>query len=390
MTDAVSARDLARTAAEEVTRLGSELDEIELLVQQARSEADRHEAKRAQLQERLSQLTTGRPAAPGEIREATEALAAATRRASLMEAQVDVLRGKQRVLERFRDRLRFYADALAGSEDRSIDGADDDGLDGNQPGRAIRDAQEDLRRDIARAMHDGPAQSLTNIALQAQIVQRLVAQDTDRAVVEVAQLVDMVQQTLEATKTFIFDVRPMVLDDLGIVPTLRRTARDRSRSARVPVEFDSIGADRRLGPDLESALFRIVDDAITGYLTTNPARISVHLEWTDLGLHGEVRGIPNEQTLQAIQAGEAASAAAVDLRSSELGADLPPALAAMIREQRIDASAAAAAARDEVARAGALPIDAWRGIAQRARGVGVRAQQQDEGALLVLDVSYPA
>ena len=109
-----------------------------------------------------------------------------------------------------------------------------DDRDPSLSGRAIRDAQEDLRRDIARAMHDGPAQSLTNIALQAQIVQRLVARDTDRAVVEVAQLVAMVQQTLEATKTFIFDVRPMVLDDLGIVPTLRRTARDRGRDGAHP------------------------------------------------------------------------------------------------------------------------------------------------------------
>ncbi|HVQ21678.1 MAG TPA: histidine kinase, partial [Candidatus Saccharimonadia bacterium] len=275
MVDAVSARDLARTAAEEVTRLQAELDEIELLVQQARNEATRHEAKRAQLQERLGQLTAGRPAPPEEIREATNALASATRRASLMEAQVDVLLGKQRVLERFRDRLRFYAEALVGAAGGGdgADGADADaGLDSDPglSGRAIRDAQEDLRRDIARAMHDGPAQSLTNIALQAQIVQRLVARDTDRAVVEVAQLVAMVQQTLEATKTFIFDVRPMVLDDLGIVPTLRRTARDRGRAARIPVEFDSVGADRRLGADLESALFRIVDDAITGYLATRP------------------------------------------------------------------------------------------------------------------------
>ena len=53
-------------------------------------------------------------------------------------------------------------------------------------------------------------------------------------------------------------------------------------------------------------------------------------------------------------------------------------------------AAAAAAARDAMARAGALPADVWRGITQRARGVGVRADQQDEGALLVLDVSYPA
>ena len=93
--------------------------------------------------------------------------------------------------------------------------------------RIVLSAQEDLRREIAKAMHDGPAQSLTNIVLQAQIVERLMATDTARARTEVGLLIAMVQQTLDATKSFIFDVRPMVLDDLGLVPTLRRSARDR-------------------------------------------------------------------------------------------------------------------------------------------------------------------
>ena len=66
----------------------------------------------------------------------------------------------------------------------------------------------------------------------------------------------MVQHTLDATKTFIFDVRPMVLDDLGLVPTLRRVARDRGRRSQVPIEFESYGTDRRLPMDVESALFR--------------------------------------------------------------------------------------------------------------------------------------
>ena len=145
--------------------------------------------------------------------------------------------------------------------------------------RLLLDAQEDLRREIARAMHDGPAQSLTNIVLQAQIVERLVAQRPGQARAEVRQLVAMVQQTLEATKTFIFDVRPMVLDDLGLVPTLRRAARERGRRAGVPVEFDSMGADRRLPMDLESGLFRILDEALAAYLATRagagvaPARL---------------------------------------------------------------------------------------------------------------------
>ena len=147
--------------------------------------------------------------------------------------------------------------------------------------RLLLDAQEDLRREIARAMHDGPAQSLTNIVLQAQIVERLVDQDPGSAGAEVRQLVEMVQQTLEATKTFIFDVRPMVLDDLGLVPTLRRATRERGRRASVPVDFESLGADRRLPMDLESGLFRILDEAVAGYLSARAERVVVRLDWSD-------------------------------------------------------------------------------------------------------------
>ena len=96
---------------------------------------------------------------------------------------------------------------------------------------------------------------------------------------EVRQLVAMVQSTLDATKSFIFDVRPMVLDDLGLVPTLRRAARDRGRRAGVPVDFDSMGQDRRLPMDLESGLFRMLDEALAAYLGDRPERVSIRLDW---------------------------------------------------------------------------------------------------------------
>ena len=130
-------------------------------------------------------------------------------------------------------------------------------------------------------MHDGPAQSLTNIVLQAQIVERLVASDPASARGEVRELVQMVQQTLDATKSFIFDVRPMVLDDLGLVPTLRRAARDRGRRVGVAVEFDSLGTDRRLPMELESGLFRILDEALTAYLAQHPDRVALKLDWSE-------------------------------------------------------------------------------------------------------------
>ena len=131
-----------------------------------------------------------------------------------------------------------------------------------------------MRREIARAMHDGPAQSLTNIVLQAQIVEYLVSNDPTKASGEVRQLVAMVQQTLDATKSFIFDVRPMMLDDLGLVPTLRRAARDHGRRAGIPVEFESMGQDQRLPMDLESGLFRIVDEALVTYLGAGAERVA--------------------------------------------------------------------------------------------------------------------
>jgi two-component system sensor histidine kinase DegS len=128
-------------------------------------------------------------------------------------------------------------------------------------------------------MHDGPAQSLTNIVLQAQIVDRLLERDPEMAKGELRQLVAMVQQPLDATKSFIFDVRPMVLDDLGLVPTLRRATGERGRRAQIPVSFESDGRDRRLPVDLESGIFRIVDEALATYLERHPDRIAVAMAW---------------------------------------------------------------------------------------------------------------
>ena len=242
--------------------------------------------------------------------------------------------------------------------------------------RLLLGAQEDLRREIARAMHDGPAQSLTNIVLQAQIVERLVATDPAKAGNEVRQLVAMVQQTLEATKSFIFDVRPMVLDDLGLVPTLRRAARERGRRAGVPVEFDSLGPDRRLPMDLESGLFRILDEAMAAYLCARAERVSVRLDWSD-----------------QVEARVSASRAAAETRPDQTpeataDADLPPALAAMMEDRRADARDAVEAARREAIVV--LPPSTWREIQGRAATLGMLAELSADGAELRLVADLPA
>ncbi|MBA3877092.1 MAG: hypothetical protein C0498_09185 [Anaerolinea sp.] len=294
-----STRDLAEQLAAESARLDAEVREIDLLVSQARNEAGRHETRRAAAAEKLAGL--GSSASAREALDLANQTVTLTRRAALMDAQVEILEAKKKALLRLRESIDDHAArarALVDGAEGEVDGAGGESGDG-RPGngsrasaddasaaapmvsRIILTAQEDLRREIARAMHDGPAQSLTNIVLQAEIVERLMGKNPAAAEAEVHQLVAMVQQTLEATKTFIFDVRPMVLDDLGLVPTLRRAARDRGRRAGVAVEFESLGMDQRLPVELESGLFRILDEALAGYLAARPERVSLRLDWGD-------------------------------------------------------------------------------------------------------------
>jgi hypothetical protein len=305
----------------------------------------------------------------------------------MMEAQVEVLEGKRKTLTRFRDSLSANPGVRAASDTDVSDGSAADGTDGATEAdvgplppavsRIVLTAQEDLRREIARAMHDGPAQSLTNIVLQAQIVERLLAKDPALAQGEVQLLIGMVQQTLEATKSFIFDVRPMVLDDLGLVPTLRRAARERGRRAGMNVDFESIGADRRLSVELESGLFRILDEALAGYLSARPDTLSLRLDWAD---RLEARVTARRAGDEPIEELEPAPA---EPPKKEKGAkEVPPALAAMMEEQRADERAKAERRRAKAIVT--LPPAAWREIEQRAATIGVAVEQLDGGGTLHL------
>ena len=373
--------EIAERARREVDLLTREIGEIELLVNQARTEATRHEQKRAQAAEKLR---PGGGEGEGEEGDQADQLVALTKRSTIMEAQVDILEGKLKILTRFKESLRRYSAEL---DRASMGGAvpqhTPDKLDTSTPlppavSRLVLAAQEDLRREIARAMHDGPAQSLTNIVLQAQIVERLLDRDPAQAKSEIGQLIGMVQHTLDATKTFIFDVRPMVLDDLGLVPTLRRVARDRGRRSQVPIEFDSYGADRRLPMDVESALFRIIDETVTGFLSCHPDRVSIRFEWGSE--RTEARVSARREGEEAIEESEADEPSPVDKRDKTVEREIPEALKAMIDETRAAQVSRAARATQPLA----LPANTWREVQQRSDTIGVTAELVDEGREVIL------
>jgi two-component system sensor histidine kinase DegS len=372
--------EIAERARREVDLLTREIGEIELLTNQARTEATRHEQKRAQAAEKIVPPSSGEE----EDNQGLEQLLALTRRAAIMEAQVDILEGKLKILTRFRESLsRYGADLDRASMGGAVPQHTPDKLDTSTPlppavSRLVLAAQEDLRREIARAMHDGPAQSLTNIVLQAQIVERLLERDPGKAKTEIGQLVDMVQHTLDATKTFIFDVRPMVLDDLGLVPTLRRVARDRGRRAQTPIEFESYGNDQRLPMDVESALFRIIDESVTGFLTCHPDRISIRFEWAPDKV--EARIAARREALEDIDEPEFEEPAPAKKGKGQAEMEIPEALKAMMEETRAARTNRAARANQPIT----LPPNTWREVQQRCDTIGVRAELVDEGREVVL------
>ena len=376
--------EIAERARREVDLLTREIGEIEMLVNQARTEATRHEQKRAQEAERV-RLSGSESESADDM--GGDQLVALTKRSAMMETQVDVLEGKLKILTRFRESLRHYSvDLDRASMGGAVPQHTVDKLDTSTPlppalSRLVLAAQEDLRREIARAMHDGPAQSLTNIVLQAQIVERLLDRDPAQAKAEIGELVGMVQHTLDATKTFIFDVRPMVLDDLGLMPTLRRVARDRGRRSHVPIEFESYGTDRRLPMDIESALFRLIDETVTGFLACRPDRISIRFEWGSDKTEARIAARRDgAETLEETAVEAPPPTSPPDKRGKGAERELPEALKAMIDETRAAVASRAARANQPLA----LPANTWREVQQRSDTIGASAELVDEGREVVL------
>lgn len=128
-------------------------------------------------------------------------------------------------------------------------------------------AQEDERKRIAREIHDGPAQSLANLVLRTEIAERLL--DTNDLQIVRNELIDLKSQIrygLEEIRKIIFNLRPMALDDLGLVPTLRKFVQDFEERTRIRAIFETVGKEKRMPSAMEAAMFRLVQEAFNNAL----------------------------------------------------------------------------------------------------------------------------
>lgn len=123
-------------------------------------------------------------------------------------------------------------------------------------------AQEEERKRVAREIHDGPAQTMANIVFRAEVVERVLGTDTQRACAELQNLKTQVRDCLQEVRKIIFDLRPMALDDLGLAPALRRLVDIMKERRKFSLEIMITGTEKRLANVLEVSMFRICQEAL--------------------------------------------------------------------------------------------------------------------------------
>jgi signal transduction histidine kinase len=124
-------------------------------------------------------------------------------------------------------------------------------------------AQEEERKKVSLEIHDGPAQTLYAALFRLQTYQALLGSDPEHAAQELDGAVGSIRDTLQEIRRLIFDLRPMSLDEIGLVPALRQYAEKLSSRHAIRIEVKTRGPERRFAVSLETALYRIVQEALT-------------------------------------------------------------------------------------------------------------------------------
>ena len=285
---------LIQELRQEMESLNRENGEVDLLLRQVQGEIDKLGQREGQLKSRVRDMELNLDNyTRQDMKTIYNTAHENDMRMFMMRGQIEQLQAKKQATRTLMNRIQRNLDSLTQLPEGFTTGG------GGRPSAARADAlgrevssqdvvtkviqaQEDERLRISRQMHDGPAQTMTNLVLRAEICERLLDIDVGRARAELAGLKTMVNNTLQATRGFIFDLRPMILDDLGLEPTLRGYIRQFSEKHKIEVNVAVMGLKGRLPQPIEVAVYRIVQEALNNVAKhAHAVHAQVNLEQED-------------------------------------------------------------------------------------------------------------
>jgi two-component system, NarL family, sensor histidine kinase DegS len=256
------------------------LHEVALMLEQSQTELSKLTQRNAAITAHLQQVQANLENMPrADIRVAYAAALDAQQRLFVMRGQLDKLSTDQDALKRytaFLEKARgFLAQELPGKSAGRLN------VGGSANLEMVINAQEAERQRLSRQMHDGPAQTLSNFIVQAEIANRLMDIDPKRAKEELDNLKNSAMNTFKEVRTFIFELRPMMLDDLGLFPTVRRYVDNFKEQTGSEVNINLKGSERRLESYLEVMIFRALQELLGNAFRHNqdgPVKAQINIQ----------------------------------------------------------------------------------------------------------------
>lgn len=255
-----------------------QLKECNLMLGQSQSELNklvqRNTSASTQLQQEIAQ---GEPAIPPGLKNSLSLVMETQQRMIMMRNQLEKVQGEQTLRSQTLDILqKVYTYLESGSSSSFV----------NRPAASMEmliDAQESERQRLSKQMHDGPAQALSNFIVQAEIAARLLEMDPTKAKEELENLKVSAMSTFQKVRAFISELRPMMLDDLGLIPTLRRYIEGYKDQYNADVTLTVNGTEKRLEQFQEVVLFRAAQELMENasrHNIDNPSKVQVNLQLT--------------------------------------------------------------------------------------------------------------
>ena len=250
----------------EQTKVG--IKEINTTIDQSQNELSRLTQKKATVTAQLQQVQASGDNIPRQnIREVFTTAMDAQQRLLVMRSQLDRLQEQHTGLIKYQKFLERVSDYL--SSGKLLESGQNNKKSDLSTLEMLINTQEAERQRLSRQMHDGPAQALSNFIVQTEIASRLFEIDQTKSKEELEKLKTSAMNTFQKVRSFIDELRPMTLDDLGLVPTVKRYLMNVKEQTGIEISNNISGADQKLDSFIEIFIFRSIQELVSNSVKHN-------------------------------------------------------------------------------------------------------------------------